>query len=521
MGKQSYVLAIDQGTTSTRAIVFDGDGRVVGVGNREHKQHYPRAGWIEHDPREIMDNLDRVVRDAMRRLRIRTSDLAAVGIANQRETVVVWDRRTGRPIHRAIVWQDTRTQPEVDALADGDPDRFRAKTGLTLSSYFAGPKAAWILDHVRGARAKAERGDLAFGTMDSWLVWNLTGGPRGGVHVTDVTNASRTLLMNLTTCDWDPELCELVGVPMAMLPTIVSSSEVIGEATRRSSLAGVPIAGILGDQQAAAFGQTCFEPGSAKNTYGTGSFLLMNTGVVPVPSQHGLLTTVLYQLGNKPPVFALEGPVADAGSVVQWLRDEIGMISKSADVDRLASTVRNTGGAYIVPAFSGLYAPRWRPDARGTIVGLTRFVTKAHLARAALECTAFSTWEVVNAMNNDVEASGLGTGLRGLRVDGGMVGNDSLMQLQSDLLNVPVVRPEVPETTALGAAYAAGLAVDMWQGLDELAEHWRIEKRWDPQISDEERARRLRVWNKAVEHSIDWVDTDTVTDDLLADEMYR
>ena len=517
MTKQSYVLAIDQGTTSTRAIVFDGDGQVAGMGQREHKQYYPQAGWVEHDAREIMDALDRVVRDAMRRRRIRTSDLSAVGIANQRETVVVWDRRTGKPIRRAIVWQDTRTQRQVDELADGDPHRFRDRTGLTLSTYFAGPKASWILDHVRGARAKAERGELLFGTMDSWLVWNLTGGPKGGVHVTDVTNASRTLLMDLRTCAWDPELCDAVGVPMAMLPQIRSSSEIIGEAGRRTSLPGVPIAGVLGDQQAAAFGQACFQPGEAKNTYGTGSFVLMNTGTRPVFSDHGLLTTVAYRLGGRAPVYALEGSIADAGSVVQWMRDELGLVSRSGDVDKLAATVKNTGGAYIVPAFSGLYAPHWRPDARGTIVGLTRYVTKAHLARAALECTAFSTREVVDAMNADVLASGLGAPLAELRVDGGMVGNDELMQLQADLLNVPVIRPEVTQTTALGAAYAAGLAVGHWESLDELVGNWKPERRWEPALPAAQRERRLRIWKKAVAHSLDWVDEDTTAEELAGD----
>ncbi len=512
---QKYVLGIDHGTTMTRAIVFDTDGKVIGSGQREHKQYYPRAGWMEHDAREIIDNLDRVVRDAMRRLRVRTTDLSAVGIANQRETVVVWDKRTGKPIHRAIVWQDTRTQKQVDALADGDPNRFREKTGLTLSTYFAGPRAAWILDHVRGARAKAERGDLAFGTMDSWIVWNLTGGPRGGVHVTDVTNASRTLLMDLNTCQWDADLCDAVGVPPAMLPTIVSSSEVVGEAGRRTSLAGVPIAGIFGDQQAAAFGQAAFGPGDAKGSFGTGAFLSMNTGVRPMISENGLVSTVAYRLGSKPPVYGVEGSIADAGSVLQWMRDELGLFARIADADKLAASVRDSGGAHIVPAFSGLFAPHWRPDARGTIVGLTRYVTKAHLARAALESSAFAAREVVDAMNADVLATGLGAPVEELRVDGSLTTNDDLMQLLADLLDVPVVRPEVVETTALGAAYAAGLAVGHWESLDDIAPNWTSDKRWEPSLPVPERDRRLRVWKKAVAHAVDWVDADTTPDDLV------
>ena len=497
-----YILAIDQGTTSTRAIVFDAGGRIVAAGQKEHTQILPRAGWVEHDPREIWDNTREVIGQALSRADITRHDVAAVGITNQRETAVVWDRRTGRPITGAIVWQDTRTQPIVDRLAaDGGGDRFAAKVGLPLSTYFSGTKILWILENVPGARESAEAGDLLFGTTDTWVLWNLTGGTRGGIHVTDVTNASRTLFMDLETLQWDDDILDVFGVPRSMLPEIRSSSEIYGEAERRSLLHGVPIAGILGDQQAATFGQAAFGRGEAKSTYGTGNFLLVNTGEEIVRSQNGLLTTLGYQLGDARPTYALEGSIAVTGSLVQWLRDNLGIIRSAPEIEQLAASVEDSGGVYFVPAFSGLFAPYWRSDARGAVVGLTRYANKAHLARAALEATAFQTREVLDAVNADA-----GVPLTELKVDGGMTANGLLMQFQADILGVPVVRPVVAETTALGAAYAAGLATGFWQHQDELRANWQEDRRWDPQLDEDERERRLAQWRKAVTRTFDWVE---------------
>jgi len=497
-------MAIDQGTTSTRAILFDQAGQVVSVGQLEHEQILPRAGWVEHDPMQIWRNTREVIGRALGRANTTRHEVAAVGITNQRETTVVWDRRTGEPIYNAIVWQDTRTQDIVDDLAaDGGVDRFRDVAGLPLATYFAASKIRWILDHVDGARARAESGDLLFGTTDSWVLWNLTGGPDGGVHATDVTNASRTLLMDLAGLRWDDRLLNAFGVPAAMLPEIRSSSEVYGSAHGRSLLRQTPICGILGDQQAATFGQAAFDRGGVKNTYGTGNFLIVNTGEQIVRSDNGLLTTVAYRLGDAAPRYALEGSIAVTGSLVQWLRDNLGLISSSDEIERLACTVEDNGGAYFVPAFSGLFAPYWRPDARGALVGLTRFVTKAHLARAALEATAFQTAEVLEAVKTDVDA-----GWSELRVDGGMTVNDTLMQFQADILQLPVVRPRVSETTALGAAYAAGLAVGFWRDLAELERNWRPDVRWEPRMDRAERDRLLRSWKKAVTRTFDWVDGD-------------
>jgi glycerol kinase len=496
-----YILSIDQGTTSTRAMIFDHAGSVVSVGQLEHKQHFPRAGWVEHDAAEIWKNTRKVIGVALGDANITRHSIAAIGITNQRETTVVWDKATGKPLCNAIVWQDTRTQDIVDRLADGDIDRYREKTGLPLATYFAGTKIAWILDNVDGARARAEAGELLFGTTDTWVLWNLTGGANGGVHATDVTNASRTLLMDLRTLQWDDELLADFGIPRSMLPDIRSSSEIYGTAASESLLREVPIAGILGDQQAATFGQTAFDTGESKNTYGTGNFLIVNTGEKIVRSQNGLLTTVAYRLGDAAARYALEGSVAVTGSLVQWLRDSLGILRDAAEVEKLATSVPDNGGAYIVPAFSGLFAPYWRSDARGAIVGLTRFVTKAHLARAALESTAFQSLEVLNAA-----AADLGTGPTELRVDGGMTANELLMQFQADVLGIPVVRPVVAETTALGAAYAAGLAVGFWGSTDELRTNWREDKRWEPLIDDDARAALLRTWQKAVTRTFDWVD---------------
>ncbi|CAN5422013.1 glycerol kinase GlpK [soil metagenome] len=496
-----YVLAIDQGTTSTRAILFDHAGEPVATGQREHGQHFPRAGWVEHDALEIRDNTHTVMTEALDAAGVSAADVAAIGITNQRETAVVWDRATGTPIAPAIVWQDTRTQDLIDALAaDGGAGRFLEKTGLPLATYFSATKIAWILDNVDGARARAEAGELAFGTTDCWLLWNLTGGPHDGVHVTDVTNASRTLLMDLRTLAWDDDLLAAFGIPRALLPEIRSSSEVYGVIAPGNTLAGVPIAGILGDQQAATFGQAAFGPGESKNTYGTGNFLIFNTGHEITTSRNGLITTVAYRLGDADPVYALEGSIAVTGSLIQWLRDNLGIIEQAADVEALALSVDDNGGVYFVPAFSGLFAPYWRPDARGVIVGLTRFANKGHIARAALEAVAFQTREVLDAVNADA-----GLPLTELRVDGGMAANDALMRFQADILGVPVVRPAVIETTALGAAYAAGLAVGFWSNLDELRANWREDTRWEPQMDADERERRLAVWKKAVTRSFDWV----------------
>ncbi len=499
-----YVVAIDQGTTSTRAMVFDRSGSVIASDQREHRQIFPRAGWVEHDPMEIWENARAVVGGALGKANLSAKRVVAVGITNQRETTVVWDRGTGRPIHNAIVWQDTRTQAICDELAgDAGPERFKKQTGLPLATYFAGPKIRWLLDNVRGARERAESGHLLAGTVDTWILWNLTGGPDGGVHVTDVTNASRTLLMDLRTLAWDEEIAAEMRIPTSLLPEIRSSSEVYGTC-QPGILLDVPVAGILGDQQAATFGQACLEPGTAKNTYGTGNFMLLNTGEEIVPSQHGLLTTVCYRLGDAPPVYALEGSIAVTGSLVQWLRDNLGIIRDASEVETLAASVEDNGGAYFVPAFSGLFAPHWRPDARGALVGLTRFVNKGHIARAALEATAFQTREVLDAMNADS-----GVPLTELKVDGGMVVNDTLMQFQADLLGVDVVRPRVAETTALGAAYAAGLAAGYWSSPSEVRDNWGEDRRWSPSMDPAERERLYRNWKKAVQRTLDWVDDDT------------
>ena len=500
-----YVMAIDQGTTSSRAVVFDHSGSIVALAQKEHEQIFPRAGWVEHDPGQIWTDVREVVGQVLGRASLTHADIAAVGIANQRETSVVWDRRTGEPVQHAIVWQDTRTQRIADDLAalGGGVERYRERVGLPLATYFSGPKIRWILDNVPGAGRRAEAGELAFGTTDSWLIWNMTGGPDGGVHVTDVTNASRTMLMNLDSLTWDADICAEMGVPLSMLPQIRSSSEVYGHDRRDGLLPGVPIAGILGDQQAAAFGQACFEPGQAKCTYGTGSFMLLNTGKAPIRSKHGLLTTLGYRIGDDAPVYALEGSIAVTGSLVQWLRDNLGIISSASEVETLARSVADNGGAYFVPAFSGLFAPYWRSDARGALVGLTRFVNKGHIARAALEATAFQTREVLDAMNADS-----GVHLAELRVDGGMVANETLMQFQADILGVDVVRPKVAETTALGAAYAAGIAVGYWQGEQDVVDNWAEGRRWRPAMDADERARRYRLWKKAVTKSFDWVDDD-------------
>ncbi|MET9211001.1 MULTISPECIES: glycerol kinase GlpK [unclassified Nocardia] len=495
-----YVAAIDQGTTSSRCIVFDRQGRIVGTAQREHRQIFPKPGWVEHAPAEVWRNTEWALGAALGHAGCSAGDLAAIGITNQRETTVVWDRATGEPVYNAIVWQDTRTDQLCAELAgDQGPQRYAERTGLPLSTYFAGPKLRWILDNVPGVRARAEAGDLCFGTMDSWVLWNLT-----GEHRTDVTNASRTMLMDLRTLQWDPRICAEFDIPMSLLPQIRSSSEVYAEITR-GPFAGAPVAGILGDQQAATFGQACLSPGEAKNTYGTGNFMLLNTGTTPVISKHGLLTTACYQLGDQPAVYALEGSIAVTGSLVQWLRDNLGIIASAEEVEPLARSVEDNGGAYFVPAFSGLFAPRWRPDARGVIAGLTRFVTKAHLARAALESTAFQTREVVDAMRADAAAQQLDLELTTLKVDGGMTGNDLLMQFQADILDVPVVRPVVRETTALGAAYAAGLAVGYWSGLDDLRANWTADHTWTPTMSDDERILRYTEWNKAVERTYGWV----------------
>ncbi|AVG24472.1 glycerol kinase [Pontimonas salivibrio] len=498
----TFVLAIDQGTTSTRAIIFDHDGLPVATGQMEHQQIFPQAGWVEHDPMEIWANTREVIGQALGKANITRHDIAAVGITNQRETAIVWDRRTGQPLYNAIVWQDTRTQGLIDELAvNGGPGRFRDKTGLPLATYFSASKIAWILDNVEGARQLAEAGHLMCGTPDTWVLWNLTGGVDGGVHVTDVTNASRTLLCDISTVSWDQELLDAFSVPRSMLPQIKSSAEVYGHVHSSGLLREVPVAGILGDQQAATFGQAAFSPGESKNTYGTGNFLLVNTGTDQVSSSHGLLTTVAYQLGSEPVTYALEGSIAVTGSLIQWLRDNIGMIQSADEVEGLAASVPDNGGAHFVPAFSGLFAPYWRSDARGVLVGLTRFITKAHIARAALEATAFQTREVLDAINED-----FGGGLSELKVDGGMTQNSLLMQFQADILGIPVLRPQVAETTALGAAYAAGLAVGFWQNLEELRDKWHEQARFEPQMGTDEREERLRVWKKAVQKSFDWVE---------------
>jgi len=500
----NYILAIDQGTTSSRAIIFDKAGSVISMGQLEHEQIFPKAGWVEHDPQEIWTNTREVIGKALSTANLTRHDIAAVGITNQRETAVVWDRNTGKPIYNAIVWQDTRTQPIVDRIAkDGGVERFKSIVGLPLATYFSGTKIAWILENVDGAREKADAGDLMFGTTDTWVLWNLTGGTNGGVHATDVTNASRTLFMDLETLEWRQDILDVFGVPASMLPAIKSSSEVYGTAESNSLLREVPISGILGDQQAATFGQAAFDSGEAKNTYGTGNFLIFNTDTEIVHSKNGLLTTLGYKLGDAPAHYALEGSIAVTGSLIQWLRDNLGIIKDAAEVETLAKTVDDNGGAYFVPAFSGLFAPYWRSDARGALVGLTRFVNKGHIARAALEATAYQTREVIDAVNADS-----GVPLTELKVDGGMIANNLLMQFQADILGVPVIRPVVAETTALGAAYAAGLAVGFWDGLEDLRKNWQEDSRWEPKMGEEERERLLRSWKKAVTKTFDWVDDD-------------
>ncbi|APE33356.1 glycerol kinase [Nocardia mangyaensis] len=500
-----YVGAIDQGTTSTRFMVFDHAGTVIARHQLEHEQIMPRAGWVEHNPDEIWERTRTVVKTTLAVAELSAADLAAVGVTNQRETTVVWNRRTGRPYGNAIVWQDTRTDRVIaDLEAAGHSEFVRARTGLPPAPYFSGGKLRWILDNVTGVRADAERGDALFGTMDSWLIWNLTGGVRGGVHVTDPTNASRTMLMDLETLNWDDELLALFGIPRVMLPTIVSSSNPAGFGTTNPDgpfKGAVRIAGVLGDQQAAGVGQVCFQPGEAKNTYGTGNFLMLNTGTEIVRSTHGLLTTVAYQFGDDKPAYALEGSIAVTGSAVQWLRDQLGIIAGAAQIEDLAGQVEDSGGVYFVPAFSGLFAPYWRPDARGAVVGLSRYSNNAHLARATLESIAYQTRDVVEAMQRDA-----GVRLATLRVDGGVTVNQLAMQIQADLLGVPVSRPVVPETTALGAAYAAGLAVGFWRGTDELVANWAEDVRWYPTWTDSQRENGYRRWLKAVSRTLDWAE---------------
>jgi glycerol kinase len=497
----AYLGAIDQGTTSTRFVVFDRFGRIVSIAQKEHEQIFPTPGWIEHDPDEIWRRTQEVIEEAMRAKELRAEDLAAIGITNQRETTIVWNRKSGRPVYNALVWQDTRVDDAVAEFSqEGGQDRFREKTGLPLATYFSGLKIRWILKNIQGAQKAAEAGELLFGTVDSFLVWKLTGGADGGMHVTDVTNASRTQLMNLQTLAWDPEMLKAYGIPEKMLPKIVSSSEVYGKA-RLGSIQDVSIAGILGDQQAALVGQTCFNAGEAKNTYGTGCFMLENTGTEAVHSKSGLLTTVAYKFGDQPAHYALEGSIAYTGALVQWLRDNLGLIQKSGDIESLARTVRDNGGVYFVPAFSGLYAPYWRSNARGVIAGLTRFANKGHLARAILEATAFQTREVLEAMEKDSRIR-----LKVLRADGGMVGNELLMQFQSDILNLPVVCPIIKETTALGAAYAAGLAVGYYRDTDDLRANWAVDRAWTPNMDEETRESLYKTWKKAVTRSFDWIE---------------
>jgi glycerol kinase len=499
-----YAAALDQGTTSTRAMIFDHSGKVVSVAQKEHEQIFPKPGWVEHDPKEIWARSQEVMDEALSSAGATADDIAGLGITNQRETAVVWDKNTGEPVMNAIVWQDTRTDRIVDQLsAEGGQDRFRQQTGLPLATYFSAPKVRWILDNVDGARERAEAGDLLFGNIDTWCIWNLTGGTDGGLHITDVTNASRTLLMDLETLQWDEAIASAIGVPMSMLPEIRASSEVYGEVKSGGGMQGVKIAGDLGDQQAATFGQTCFSPGEAKNTYGTGNFLLLNTGNEAVQSKSGLITTVGYKIGDDAAVYCLEGSIAVTGSLIQWLRDNLKMIQAAPEVEELAQTVEDNGGCYIVPAFSGLFAPYWKSNARGVIAGLTRYVNAGHIARAALEATAYQSREVVEAMDADS-----GVKLESLKVDGGMVGNDLLMQFQADLLGVPVIRPQVAETTALGAAYAAGLATGFWDNVESLRENWQEDKRWEPQMDPAKRDEYYKYWKKAVTRTFDWFEGD-------------
>ena len=495
-----FAAALDQGTTSTRFMIFDHEGQVKGIEQKEHEQIYPKPGHVEHDALEIWQRSEEVIAGALNKVGLKASDLSAVGVTNQRETTVVWEKTSGKPVYNAIVWQDTRTDQICNQLSsDGGQDRFRPKTGLPIATYFSGPKIKWILDNVDGVRERAEGGEILFGNIDTWCIWNLTGGPDGGAHVTDVTNASRTLMMDLGTLQWDDEILGILSVPRAMLPEIKASSEVYGEA--RGDLAGIPVAGDLGDQQAALFGQTCYSVGEAKNTYGTGNFLLLNTGTEPVPSKSGLITGLGYKIGDQPATYMLEGSIAITGALVQWLRDNLGMIEKSEDIEALAATVEDNGGTYFVPAFSGLFAPYWKNDARGVIAGLTRYVNKGHIARAVLEATAWQTKEVVDAMNADS-----GVELTSLKVDGGMVYNELLMQFQADVLGVPVIRPTVAETTALGAAYAAGLATGFWKEVEDLRANWGKDKEWDPQMAKDEVDKEYALWKKAVTRTFDWVE---------------
>jgi len=494
------IMAIDQGTTSTRAILFDHSGNIVGMAQKEHTQYYPKPGWVEHDPVEIWRAVQLVMQNALEKGGLNESDVAAIGITNQRETTLIWDKFTGKAYYPAIVWQDTRTDSLCSQLAlEEGQNRFQTKTGLPLATYFSGPKIAWMLKNVPGLQSAAEEGRAIFGNIDTWVLWNLTGGINGGLHYTDVTNASRTMLMDLHHLKWDEEILNILSIPKQMLPEIQSSSQVYGYA--KGLLNGVPVSGILGDQQAALFGQTCFEPGEAKNTYGTGCFMLINTGTEPVISRSGLLTTLGYRIGSQPAVYCLEGSIAITGALVQWLRDNLRMIDNSSEIESLAASVQDSGGSYIVPAFSGLFAPYWRSDARGVIVGLTRFINRGHIARAALESTAYQTREVLDAMEKDS-----GVRLKALKVDGGMVVNNLLMQFQADMVNVPVIRPVVAETTALGAAYAAGLAVGFWNDFDELRANWKEDKVWYPQMGEENREKLFTGWKKAVTRTFNWID---------------
>src|SRR4051812_22658315 len=499
-----YAAALDQGTTSTRCMIFDQGGHVVSVAQKEHEQIYPKPGWVEHDAKEVWQRSQDVMQEALDSAGASADDISGLGITNQRETAVVWDRTTGEPVMNAIVWQDTRTDKLVDELSrDGGQNRFQQQTGLPLATYFSGPKVRWILDNVEGLQERAESGDLVFGNIDTWCIWNLTGGTDGGLHITDVTNASRTLLMDLETLQWDDAICSAIGVPKAMLPEIRPSSAVYGEVKSGGGFQGVKIAGDLGDQQAATFGQTCFSPGEAKNTYGTGNFLLLNTGTEAVQSKAGLITTVGYKIGDEDAIYCLEGSIAVTGSLVQWLRDNLKMIQAAPEVEELAQSVEDNGGCYIVPAFSGLFAPYWKSNARGVFAGLTRYVNAGHIARATLEATAYQSREVVEAMDADS-----GVTLESLKVDGGMVGNDLLMQFQADLLGVPVIRPVVAETTALGAAYAAGLATALWNATEDLRENWQEDKRWEPKMDSAQRDEYYRFWKKAVTRTFDWFDSD-------------
>ncbi len=500
-----YIAAVDQGTTSTRCILFNYQGEIVALSQKEHRQIYPRPGWVEHDPLEIWNATQEVCRQVLQKGGAAPGEIAAVGVTNQRETTLIWDRHTGQPFYPAIVWQDTRTKSICDELArEEGQDRFRSRVGLPLSTYFSGPKIRWILENVPEARMAAERGDALFGNIDTWIIWQLTGGINGGTHVTDVTNASRTMLMDLMTLDWNTDILEILGIPESLLPRIVPSSDPGTWGTTASSGpfgAAIPVCGDLGDQQAALVGQTCFNPGEAKNTYGTGCFMLLNTGSEVVQSQSGLLTTLSYKFGDSPAVYALEGSIAITGALVQWLRDNLELIAESSQVEELAGSVEDNGGIYFVPAFSGLFAPHWRSDARGVIVGMTRYITKGHFARAALEATAYQTREVLDAMEHDSSVR-----LTALKVDGGMVVNELLMQFQADILGVPVVRPKVAETTALGAAYAAGLAVGFWTNIDDLRANWHADRTWSPAMAARQRNDLYYGWQKAVERTLDWVD---------------